>query len=169
MYREGTRNNNFKQMFNCGLQEFIAVTVKFEVSDSLALTRMPDEIEHFIEGASSINTSGQSGTSEGPDFRLEVVSKQTQSWMPKVPSGEDWKIVCNNFDSLILLRDKMFYQMGLNDPKIGKTRKCRDYSKEIEGFRTVLRQRKYILEPESPRGVTSLSGRTLDSELVSIF
>ena len=111
---------------------------ELEMADSVALVRMPKEILQFVHKTLSLNIPGKPYTEEGADFCLEKVNHVIQQWLPKVPSGNDWQMVCNNHDDL----HHDDGQMGILDPSSGRS-SIQDISQEVTSFRTLLRSRKY--------------------------
>ena len=77
----------------------------------LYAVRMPVEVRELIEISSSIITSGNIGSNDGADFKLESINKYTQLWVPKVLSGTDWDNICCNYDTLTLLRGETCVQL----------------------------------------------------------
>ena len=126
---------------------------------------MPVEVRELIKISSSINTSGNMGSNEGPDFKLESINKQTQHWVPKVPSGTDWENICCNYDTLTLLRGETFVQLGLQDPKVQKPRKTKELSNEVTAIHVLLRTKHYLSDPLSPKPLSSLDDSPLDPML----
>ena len=97
---------------------------ELELSDTILLERMPPELRTFVLESASIRTSGDTSTGEGADFRLEEINKQIQHWLPNIPSTDDWKIASCNYDKLVMLRETVFNQMGVIDPKERKSIIC---------------------------------------------
>ena len=104
------------------------------LSHSLLIARMPPEMEGHATTVWSLNTPGKRGTNEAADFKLEEVNKQIQHWIPKVPSGSDWTVVCYNYNTLINLRETTFNQIGIKDPKNRSIHLCKDMRAEIDVF-----------------------------------
>ena len=57
--------------------------------------------------------------------------------------------------------------MGIKDPKDKAIHKQKDMNPEITAFRVLLRQRGYLQNPCQSRGMVSLSGKELDTDLVN--
>ena len=171
LYRAGVRCGDIKFM-ESGRAKFSKVWSarnhplyrELEMADSLALARMPKEILQFVQKTMSLNTSGTPYTGEGADFRLEEVNRVIQQWLPKVPSGKDWQMVCNNHDDLVMFRDRVFGQMGISDPSSGRS-SIQDISQEVTSFRTLLRSKKYLLHPDKEVDHISLDGDRLHPSL----
>ena len=172
LYRAGVR---------CGISKFISAgRAKFaklwcgrnhplyrelEVADTVQLIRMPMDVRQFVEDTASLNLSGKLYTGEGADFRLEEVNRQVQQWLPNIPSTEDWKIACSNFDKLSELRKRIFEQMDIADPKLSASSHIQNIDDEIVAFRTKLREQKYLSSPLAERAHVSLDGEPLDPNL----
>ena len=138
---------------------------ELEMSDSLHLARMPPELREFVTSTASINLTGRENTGEGVDFRLEEVNRLVQQWLPNIPSTDDWKTACCNFDKLIQLREQLFAQMQLTDPKLGGKKSLQNIDDEIIAFRTKIRKSKYLSSPHLPRPHVSIDGYPLDPDL----
>ena len=55
---------------------------ELEMADSLAFTRMPEEVRNVIKQSMPLNTSGRKYKGEGADFRLEEINKQVRLTIP---------------------------------------------------------------------------------------
>ena len=132
---------------------------------SVSLEWMPDTLLEPVKRTWSINTSGISETNEGPDFKLEVINKTIQNWLPAIPSGKDWMQCYAQHDDLRLWQ-KLFHQLGSKDPKAKGRHQERNMQHEILGFRAVLREHEYLSQPRSDRTPVSIDGRPLDPEVV---
>ena len=173
MFRKGIRHAD-NELFLTGLRKFAKLWSgrhhplyrELEMSFSVTLARMPSELRRHVLQCWSLNTSGIAETNEGPDFKLEAINKTLQHWLPANPDGKDWKQVCCQHDDLAKLRKNVYEQMGIQDPKIRRKQSHQAMSEEICAFRCVLRQKKYLSSPRTPRGLVALDGVTeLDQEL----
>jgi hypothetical protein len=110
MYRRGVRTGQHNLMF-AGTAKVAKIWSarhhpnyrEIEMAHSLMTARLPAEILQHLNKSSSINTSGKLATNEGADFKWEQINKQTQHWIPKVPTGKDWEMICGNYDTLTVL------------------------------------------------------------------
>ena len=174
MYRTGVRDANPEYMTS-GLGKFCKLWSgrnhplyrELEMSFTLSLARMPTELQNLVKRSWSLNTSGISGTNEGPDFKLEAINKTIQHWLPAVPSGIDWMQCCTQHDELQVLRQKLFTQMGARDPKDRSRHHRRELEDEIREFRRVLRENEYLSMPRRQRDLVALDGSALDPDLVN--
>ncbi len=91
--------------------------------------------------------SGVPKTGEGADFRLEEVNKRVQQWIPNILSPKDWQIACCNFDKLSELRNIVFQQMNISDPKQRSTKVPQNIDDEVVAFRAKLRSVHYLEHP----------------------
>ena len=173
MYRGGIRCN-IKEFIEAGQAKFAKMWCgrwhplyrELEVCDLVQQLRMPADVRQLVDTSTSINLKGTHGTGEGADFRLEEVNRQVQNWLPNIPSAEDWKIACCNFDDLVKFRSCVFKEMGVQDPKMQPgSRKPQDITEEVRAFRTKLRKAKYLLNPAEKKQHVSLDGKPLDQEL----
>ena len=173
MYREGIRNEKTELAFSARAKVAKLWTGRhhpnyreIEMADSISLARMPADLRNEVLKCWSINTSSIAGTSQGPDFKLEEINRQTQAWLPKVPSGHDWNVVCNNFDTLSQLKDGTLTQLGVSDPK-QTAHKQKVLTKEVDAFRALLREHQYLSKPREERGIFSLAGQKLSDGLIN--
>ena len=172
-YRAGIRHCK-PELMSAGLNKFSKLWSggnnplyrELEMSFSVSLARMPDTLLELVRRTWSINTSGISGTNEGPDFKLETINKTIQNWLPAVPSGKDWMQCCAQHDDLLRLRQKLFHQLGSKDPKARGRHQERNLQHETLEFRAVLREHEYLSQPRSDRTLVSIDGRPLDPEVV---
>ena len=172
-FRKGIRESQFDLVFS-GLGKFAKLWSgrdhrnyrELEMSFNLTWIRMPEDLKTLVKKSWSLNTSGIKGTNESPDFKLEAINKTLQHWLPSSPTGIDWLQVCCQFDELAQLRDELFSQMNITDPKTKKHHGESDMSVEILHFRRLLREKKYLLQPRIGRNLVSLSGEELDEELL---
>ena len=51
---------------------------ELEMADTLLSVRAPDDLNHLLLSASSMNLSGEPFSAEGADFRLEEINQQIQ-------------------------------------------------------------------------------------------
>ena len=170
-YRVGVRCGN-TQFMEAGRAKFAKVWSgrvhplyrELEMADTLNLLRMPVTVKKLVEKTMSLNTSGRPYTGEGGDFRLEEVNKVIQQWLPKVPSGKDWEMICSNHDDLVKFRSIVFEQVGISDPKASRGT-AQNITQEVKAFRTLLRDKKYLLKPEILGDHVSLDNSQLDPQL----
>ena len=138
---------------------------ELEVSDTLMLERVPQELYLFVMNSDSISLSDEPSTSEGADFRLEEINSLVQHWLSHVPSTQDWKMACCNFDELSKLRSTIFQQMGIKDPKLRASKYIQNIDEEINAFRADLRDHQYLSSPNMQEVHKSMDGKVLDPEL----
>ena len=167
MFRAGVRSN-IPQFIRAGRAKYAKVWpgrhhplyCELEMSDTICLSRMPQEIHSLIEASASINLSDHPNHGQGADVRLEELNKQVHE-----PSTSDWRITCSNFDQLNMLHNTIFEQMDIKDPKRQESKYIQKIDEEIAAFRKVLRKKEYLLHPEENREHVSLNGSPLDVDL----
>ena len=168
--------------FRCGYPDFITAALNIfgkmfcarnhplyrevEVALSTTIMRMPPEVRTLVFQTMSLNMSGSSNTGQAADFRLEELNKIIQSWLPSVPSPSDWKAACRNLDKLVQIRERMFNEMGIKDPKGSGSSFVQDISAEVRAFRGEIRKAKYFDEPHTSKAHTSLDGELLNPQLI---
>ena len=137
------------------------------MSFNVSIARLPEELQSQVKYYWSLNTSGISGSNEGPDFKLEAINKTLQHWLPSSPSGHDWQQVSCQYDDLLHLRETVFDQIGTQDPKIRERGKPRDLSEEVKAFRQLIRSKDYLSNPKIDRHLISLDNEMLNQDLVN--
>ena len=105
---------------------------ELEMADTIQMTRMPLEVEEFVQETSSINLTGKPNTGEGADFRLEEVNPQIQQWLPNIPN------FMLQLCKVIRTPTELCTQMEVEDPKLGGKRYIQDIDDDIISFRTKL-------------------------------
>ena len=83
------------------------------------MTSMASEAQEFVQ-ETSIYLTQKPNTEEGADFPLEEVNQQIQPWLQNIPSANEWKISCCNYAELSELPQKLFTQMEVKGPKLGR-------------------------------------------------
>ena len=139
---------------------------ELEMSDTFQNIRLPEELKEFIADSLSLNTKGRPYTGQGPDFRCEEENKDIQQILPQKPSGNDWNIACGGRDEVLTVRKNMFQTCGVQDPKIHSKSPQQNIDEEIKAFRSLLRDKEYLLHPLQPSPLLSLSGEVLDDGLL---
>ena len=127
---------------------------------------MPEAVSKECFHTTSMTITGDNKKGEGADFRLKEINRQIQHWLPNIPSTKDWKIACCNYDKLFSLRQTVFEQIGVTDPKMRSSASPpQNVSEEILAFRTLLRTKKYFTTPYVAKRHVSLDGQPLDEDL----
>ncbi len=139
---------------------------ELEMSDTFQSLRVPEELKAFLADSLSLNTKGRPYTGQGPDFRCEEENKDIQNILPQKPSGNDWNIACGGRDEVLTVRKNMFETCGVQDPKMHSKSPKQNIDEEIKAFRTLLREKEYLLHPLKPSPLVSLSGEELDNGLL---
>ena len=172
MFRTGVRGS-IQRFIKAGLAKFAKLWCgrhhplyrELEAAHNLQYERMPEKVRELVDKAASINLSGKLFTAEGADFRLEEINKKIQGWLPNIPSAQDWKHACCNFDPLTVLRNDVWNDIGIKDPKLRESNNTQEITDEVNAFRTRLRSQNYLTQPMSERAHISLSGEVLDADL----
>ena len=129
-----------------------------------------DHCREHVLSSWSINTSGIMGTSEGADFKHEVINKTLQHWVPANPSGDDWNRASCNHDQLKTLREEVFAQACLKDPKNNATsRQAINLENELLAFRGLIRENQFLSNPTAPLPLKSITGVLLEQDAVNIL
>lgn len=173
LYRAGTRASNFDQMDAArGLYAKVWVSRghcmyrELELADRLWWAQMPDELASFVKQTVSFNISGEPLTGEGADFRLEEINKSLQHLVGGTPTPKKWETACENYNEIQSIRDAIYRQSGVPDPKTHSGHKQQDIEQQVVAFRTLLRERKYLLNPGEECDHVSLKGDKLDTDMV---
>ena len=74
----------------------------------------PKEIKELLDQHFTISINGDPFKREDWDFILEMINKQTKSWMPKeVPSELLWTIACRNTKKLMFIKESLHTMLDM--------------------------------------------------------
>ncbi|KAJ8300729.1 hypothetical protein KUTeg_022248 [Tegillarca granosa] len=128
-FRKGVRRNN-ASLIKSGIAVHAPIFfgrnhqkyMKIFANDAFQNACAPDEIQEFFNLTNSLNGNPDSG--EGLDFKLEVVNKDIQAWIPRgVPKSEDWLRAVKNLAKLKELKHKYENEIGVTKSSIPKKSK----------------------------------------------
>ncbi|XP_076087738.1 uncharacterized protein LOC143058159 [Mytilus galloprovincialis] len=174
--RAGTRRNNstaiqagkfkFSPLFFGLNMPFYMETF---IRDSFVRVQCPHDILAFIEKNESYSVSGNESKGEGGDFVLENFNRKTKMWVPAgLPDKPKWLQVCRNIDILEKVHDHLHSIFNTKQAD-DEYEFSYDISKEIFDFRCIVRQSKYLAKPFQVEEHKTLSGKTLDYDLVNFM
>ena len=136
--------------------------------DMMQRMLLPDQLGDFLDRTMSLNMSGAPYTGEGPDFRLEEVNKGVQSFLPLVPTNEDWQRVCANYTTLNSLRGQLLAYKGCNVAStIYSAKPAQESPNEELAVRAMFRKNNYLNDPTCARDHVSVSGVPLNPSLAT--
>ena len=140
---------------------------ELEVQSLIQQIQLPDKLKEFENKSMSLNMTGVACTGESPDFRLEEVNKQVQSFMPLAPRASDWEKVCSNYDTLMDIKKSLLKDKGSsNCSSIWNPREPGGQDPEELVIRAMFRKVRYLSTPHEEREHISISGEKLNPELV---
>ena len=104
----------------------------------------PKEIQELLNQHFTITINGDPSKREDWDFILEMINKQTKSWMPNgVPSELLWTNACRNAEKLKFIKESLYTMLDMEKPNDASYRRI-DIKEAIDMWRACLQSKKYL-------------------------
>lgn len=173
IYRMGTRRNNTdlvragkfmsKELFHGRHHpKYQAI----EIYDEFQYRCLPKPVQQLLDAHYAIVTNDNLSSGEGYDYKLEAANRSVKSHLPRaaVPTEEMWLSACRNDKSVQAIRQKFDAITGLKSEMAKPTERIIDVSAAIHRWRTILREKKYLMGGHEV--FESTSGKPLHNDLL---